>query len=273
MWLCHFRYCLLNRKLKSRSKRYNKRIPSTLHGRPHAFVKHVWRRLEASKNLQSHNYLVTQGENPSCICMDFRRHSYPCKHIISGWFHDGELIIPSTANDPWWNADGYVVEHRVSKKGNPKTKTATMKSQKRILEKHHKLTRANKKIHDLLGHIRTQTYLNTDIQTAHATVALLEAISNQYARTSKRCSKLPLSTSSVKITKKRKKKQVVRPDGVLQPKRSKTNANRSFLKAGRQSVHRPFVVKDLASCQSRCTNSCDDESEKSLSMQAGLLLC
>ena len=124
MWLCHFRYCLLNRKLKSRSKHYNKRIPSTLHGRPHAFVKHVWRRLEASKNLQSHNYLVTQGENPSCICMDFRRHSYPCKHIISGWFHDGELIIPSTANDPWWNADGYVVEHRVSKKGNPKNQNS-----------------------------------------------------------------------------------------------------------------------------------------------------
>lgn len=89
-------YLQKNRKCLQTSRKYADDVPKTLHNRPHQFVAHIMKRLDAAKQLSSTDpYNVRLGLNPSCECEDFMRHSYPCKHIIKYWINgEGILEIP-----------------------------------------------------------------------------------------------------------------------------------------------------------------------------------
>ena len=106
----YFRYCAQNNKLSTQTWKYNRILPLYLHQRPHEFIVHVWKRLAAAKQLDHHPYEITSGDNPTCSCEDFQRHSYPCKHILKQWItSEGELDIPNTLSDPWWSIDESVM--------------------------------------------------------------------------------------------------------------------------------------------------------------------
>lgn len=107
-----FRYCKINQNLNSSTCRYSSQVPACLHQRPHRFTTHVMKRLLDARHLGDHPYTVTTGMRPSCTCTDFQRNSYPCKHLLKTWLtSDGEVRIPATTSDPWWNIDTHFVYH------------------------------------------------------------------------------------------------------------------------------------------------------------------
>ena len=75
------------------------------------------KRLHDAKQLGDHPYTIQiVGDRPTCTCLDFQRHNFPCKHLLKSWLtDDGELIIPDTASDPWWNIDESVSKDIKSK--------------------------------------------------------------------------------------------------------------------------------------------------------------
>jgi len=94
--------------MSSGSRKYAENIPSCLHERPHAFIKHIMTRLDDAMALrdQPDTYPVVLGQQPTCECKDYLRHTYPCKHIIKHWIDDnGDLHVPQLDLDPWVKMD------------------------------------------------------------------------------------------------------------------------------------------------------------------------
>ncbi|KAL3182944.1 hypothetical protein MRX96_006740 [Rhipicephalus microplus] len=89
------------RRQSSAYRQYSENVPAYLHNRPHGFVKHMLRRLVNAEKytptdmeeLPIEGVFTVHSERsdddlytvdfckPSCICPDFRKHKYPCKHF------------------------------------------------------------------------------------------------------------------------------------------------------------------------------------------------
>lgn len=97
-----YRYLRENTKASSSAREYSGNIPIFLHNRPTHFVQHVmqcWSDVDGlsvdeicdghffvqsatNLNLKYEVLLDVGNGQPSCQCLDWKRHHYPCKHLL-----------------------------------------------------------------------------------------------------------------------------------------------------------------------------------------------
>lgn len=261
--------------MSSSNKRYNPDLPVSLHERPHAFSRHVMSRLEAAKQLQEHQYTVTSGANPSCDCLDFQRHSYPCKHMLNSWLSGDDLIIPSTTSNSWWSMDDEVVilsasipsdhpdtlhpsspihDSRPAATEPPLSSPSSQTLDDTHSNKRQKLSsvdRLNQDVNELLKEI-TGLYHLTQLgeDDAKLVASKLSEVKTIYLSATKTCSNLPLQPHISSQPKKRKRTTLDPNDTALKRRKYKPVKFRSTVGSSSN-----YIVKDLDSCENQSTCS------------------
>lgn len=259
------RYCKENEKMSTQYREYSQSIPAALHNRPLPFIKHVKKRIPAAKQLANHTYEVAGNtDNPICTCIDFRRNSYPCKHIIKIWLTDEhDLIIPFTLSDPWWCIDTSVIRSMPPSQSFPSSQppgfvapsipsslsicneepepTQTSPPAITVDNRIEDLDKMNQLIRERLRMISGFTYENTSYQTAVGVTKILDNVIETYLSSVRTNSNIPLLPPAVKS--KKRKLMVIRPqDSALKPKRQRPLKYRKI-------NSKNYVVHDLTSCE------------------------
>ena len=219
---------------------------------------HVWKRLAAAKQLDHHPYEITSGDNPTCSCEDFQRHSYPCKHILKQWItSEGELDIPNTLSDPWWSIDESVMTIQDKHANKPRNTSAaislqTQDSNKTANKDTGSIKMTGQKIRETLDYLRSESYECEELSVARDVLSKLEEIGRMMRDSKPKLSGLSLAAkptcSTIKVNKKKRKRTTVtHHDSALKPKRQRPL--KYLYKPGGQHRNKDYVVKDLKLCE------------------------
>lgn len=132
-----FRYSQLNSSASSLIKKYDTRIPRSLHDRPKEMVEHCVKKLKLAE-LSAPSDVVSLGNSiysvkgevqpqylvdlsaPSCECHDWSASIYPCKHFFMVFIHTNQdfSVLPEHYRcNPWMTLDKEVMVKELLESG------------------------------------------------------------------------------------------------------------------------------------------------------------